>query len=49
MATHQAKMGKIEIKFKGELENRIGSVIKKAEEEKAKFDKAQSNVAELSD
>lgn len=49
MGTHQAKMGQIEQKFKGELEDRIGSVIKKAEAEKAKFDKAQSNVSELSD
>ena len=31
-------MGEIEIKFKGELEKRIGSVIKKAEEEKRKLE-----------
>ena len=42
-------MGAIETKFKGELDNRIGGIIKKAEEEKAKYDRAQSNVAELSD
>ena len=49
MGTHQAKMGQIEQKFKGELENRIGGVIKQAETEKAKYDKACSNVSELSD
>lgn len=42
-------MGRIEGKFKGELSTRVGSVIKKAEEEKAKYDKASSNVLELSD
>lgn len=42
-------MGVIEGKFKGELENRIGSVIKKAEDEKAKYDKACKNVFDLSD
>ena len=42
-------MGQIEKKFKGELENRIGGVIKQAETEKAKYDKAVSNVSELSD
>ena len=42
-------MGVIETKFKGELDTRIGSIIKKAEEEKAKYDKACSNVSELSD
>ena len=42
-------MGEIEIKFKGELEKRIGSVIKKAEEEKSKYDRACSNVQTLSD
>ena len=49
MAEHQKSMGAIEGKFRGELENRIGSVIKKAEEEKSKYDKACSNVSELSD
>ena len=49
MAVNQGKMGAIETKFKGELDNRIGGIIKKAEEEKAKYDKAQRNVAELSD
>lgn len=42
-------MGVIEKEFKGKLEKRIQPVIKKAEEEKAKYDKAQSNVGELSD
>ena len=42
-------MGVIEKKFKGELEQRIGSVIKKAEDEKKKYDKSLSNVNELSD
>ena len=42
-------MGVIETKFKGELETRIGSIIKKAEDEKKKYDKAVSNVSELSD
>ena len=49
MGIHQEKMGLIEVKFKGELEKRVGSVIKKAEEEKAKYDKSCSNVTELSD
>lgn len=49
MKVHQAKMSAIEGKFKGELEKRIGSVIKKAEDEKAKYDKATSNVGSLSD
>ena len=49
MNVHQSKMGEIEIKFKGELEKRIGSVIKKAEEEKGKYDRACSNVQTLSD
>ena len=40
MAVNQGKMGAIETKFKGELDNRIGGIIKKAEEEKAKYDKA---------
>ena len=42
-------MGVIETKFKGQLETRIGSIIKKAEEEKAKYDKVCSNVNEISD
>jgi chromosome segregation ATPase len=42
-------MGAIEGKFKGELEKRISTVIKKAEDEKAKYDKATNNVSELSD
>ena len=42
-------MGQIETKFKGELEKRIGGVIKQAESEKAKYDKAESNVSELKD
>ena len=42
-------MSVIESKFKGELETRIGSIIKKAEDEKKKYDKAVSNVSELSD
>ena len=49
MKEHQDKMSLVEGKFRGELENRIGSVIKKAEEEKSKYDKACSNVGELSD
>ena len=49
MNVHQQKMGVIETKFKGELETRIGSIIKKAEDEKKKYDKAVSNVSELSD
>lgn len=49
MKVHQEKMGAIEGKFKGELEKRISTVIKKAEEEKAKYDKASGNVASLSD
>ena len=49
MTAHQAKMGVIETKFKGQLETRIGSIIKKAEEEKAKYDKVCSNVNEISD
>ena len=49
MNVHQSKMVVIEGRFKGELETRIGSVIKKAEEEKAKYDKACFNVNELSD
>ena len=49
MNVHQQKMGVIETKFKGELESRIGGIIKKAEEEKAKYDKVTSNVQELSD
>jgi len=44
MNVHQQKMGVIETKFKGELESRIGGIIKKAEEEKAKYDKVTSNV-----
>lgn len=49
LKVHQEKMGAIEAKFKGELEKRIGTVIKKAEEERVKYDKANSNVHELSD
>ena len=49
MQAHQSKMGVIEGKFRGELENRIGTVIKKAEEEKSKYDKVCGNVNELSD
>ena len=49
MKVHQQKMSDIETRFKGELDTRVGSVIKKAEEEKAKYDKAQANVSELSD
>ena len=49
MGQHQQKMGVIEKEFKGKLEKRIQPVIKKAEEEKAKYDKAVSNVGELSD
>ena len=49
MGVHQQKMGVIETKFKGQLESRIGGIIKKAEDEKAKYDKACSNVNELSD
>ena len=49
MGTYQTKMGQIEQKFKGELEKRIGGVIKQAESEKAKYDKAESNVSELKD
>lgn len=44
MGLNQQKMGQIEQKFKGELEKRIGTVIKQAEQERAKYDKAQSNV-----
>jgi len=46
---YQEKMGRIEGKFKGELSTRVGTVIKKAEEEKSKYDKASKNVMELSD
>ncbi len=49
MKVHQEKMGAIEGKFKGELEKRISTVIKKAEDEKAKYDKASANVSSLSD
>lgn len=42
-------MSKIETKFKGQLEERVGSVIKVAEEEKKKYDKANKNVQDLSE
>ena len=42
-------MGTIETKFKGQLEKRIGSVIKKVEDEKVKYEKSVKNVNDLSD
>lgn len=49
MSVHQKKMGDIQDKIKGQIDSTIGKEIKKAEEEKAKYDKACKNVNELSD
>ena len=49
MGVHQKKMQGIETQFKGELESRVGNVIKKAEAEKVVYDKHCSNCRDLSD
>ena len=49
MSVHQKKMTDIQDKFKGQIDSTIGKEIKKAEEERSKYDKACKNVQELSD
>lgn len=42
-------MGAIQERFKGELDGRIQPIIKQAEDERAKYEKAVANVSELKD
>ena len=49
MNVHRKEMEGIESLFKGQLDEKVGSVIKKAEAEKAVYDKHVANCKDLSD
>ena len=49
MEGYNKQMEGVEKQFKGLLENKIMLVLKQVEAEKAKYDKAQGNVADLSE
>ena len=49
MNVHRKEMEGIESLFKGQLDEKVGSVIKKAEAEKTVYDKHVANCKDLSD